>query len=310
MAKLLERILREGGVPDLLEILGERLAPTDLQSLLLEVFRRRAARQTPAGLLEQYEKNRFVRPSILDPRDLSEFDRIAFSVAAPQFEPIEISPVAPLGTCSSVAPLDQNLSVATVRNTEVVSDATNVLALECALRRRALLHSDPRNRDRVRLCVSQRHLRPQKFDHPSLFAHFRIFALVTAGRDEGSHRFESEAFREHLDFHLRLFAALRESGFSIGAARVAISLLDSTIPFEVDSLVATYPDVRFDVGPSASQGYYEILRFKLFAEDRLGTEHEIGDGGFTDWTRKLLSNKKERLLISGLGTERVCQVFH
>ncbi len=32
---MLERILREAGVPELIDVLVERLAPTDLQSLLL-----------------------------------------------------------------------------------------------------------------------------------------------------------------------------------------------------------------------------------------------------------------------------------
>ena len=42
MNKIIARILREAGVPELLEVLAERLSPTDLQSLLLEVYRRRA----------------------------------------------------------------------------------------------------------------------------------------------------------------------------------------------------------------------------------------------------------------------------
>jgi hypothetical protein len=29
------------------------------------------------------------------------------------------------------------------------------------------------------------------------------------------------------------------------------------------------------------------------------------DGGFTDWTRRLLGSEKERLQIGGLGTERL-----
>jgi hypothetical protein len=36
-----DRILRESGLDNLLEVLAERLAPTDLQSLLLEVYWRR-----------------------------------------------------------------------------------------------------------------------------------------------------------------------------------------------------------------------------------------------------------------------------
>src|SRR4051794_24228802 len=96
----LQRILRESGVVNLLEALAERLAPTDLQSLLLEVYRRRAARQTPAGLLSQYERNRFTCPSSVDPRALAAFDRLAYASAAPPFVPIELSSVCPLGTSS------------------------------------------------------------------------------------------------------------------------------------------------------------------------------------------------------------------
>jgi hypothetical protein len=31
---------------------------------------------------------------------------------------------------------------------------------------------------------------------------------------------------------------------------------------------------------------------------------EIGDGGFVDWTQRLTGNRKERLLISGVGVDR------
>jgi hypothetical protein len=33
------------------------------------------------------------------------------------------------------------------------------------------------------------------------------------------------------------------------------------------------------------------------------------DGGFTDWTRRLLSNAKERLLVSGMGIELIPKRF-
>ena len=40
---MLQRIVRDAGVPDLVDVLADRLSPADLSSLLLEVFRRRAA---------------------------------------------------------------------------------------------------------------------------------------------------------------------------------------------------------------------------------------------------------------------------
>jgi len=44
---IIERIEREARVPDLANILTSRLAPTDLQSLLLEVYGRRAKKRSP-----------------------------------------------------------------------------------------------------------------------------------------------------------------------------------------------------------------------------------------------------------------------
>src|SRR3712207_5616055 len=116
---LLDRILRESQGTGLLDLLAEQLAPTDLQSLLLEVYRRRAAQQTPAGLLASYERSRFVRPSTVDPLSILEVDRLAFSLAAPLFEPLELAPVCPLGANSVVASVDQNKAIATIRNSEV-----------------------------------------------------------------------------------------------------------------------------------------------------------------------------------------------
>ncbi len=49
--------------------------------------------------------------------------------------------------------------------------------------------------------------------------------------------------------------------------------------------------------------------FHVYATNEAGTEFELIDGGFTTWTQQVLSNTKERLLISGLGTERLCSQF-
>jgi hypothetical protein len=136
--RLMERVLRAAGIPDLVQALADRLSPTDLQSLLLEVYRRLAQKTTPAQLLEQYERNRFVAPSQVDPRKVAEVERLAWQLLPGKYLPLELSPVCPLGTNSVIASVDQNKVVTTIRNTEVVADTTNVLALEAALRRRSL----------------------------------------------------------------------------------------------------------------------------------------------------------------------------
>ena len=314
---ILNRILRDSAGADLLEILAERLAPSDLQSLLLEAYRQRAAKLTPAALLAAYEQNRFVQPAAASPQALLDFDRRAFALAAPLFEPIELAPVCPLGTNSVVASVDQNKTIATIRNTELVSDSTNVLALECAARRRGYLRSPDRVRERVRLCASHRLLRPQTSSGPASFAHFRLFGTCTAGRDEGSYRFELDALAEHASFYLRLLEALRADGFAIAGLRLAITDLTGGTRHEtlrshvVEPLGQQFADVQLEFDPqrSAGRNYYDGLCFAIYASDQAGAEYMLVDGGATTWTQQLLNNRKERLLISGIGTERVCSVF-
>jgi len=36
----------------------------------------------------------------------------------------------------------------------------------------------------------------------------------------------------------------------------------------------------------------------------------LSDGGFVDWTQKLIPDKKHRLLISGVGTELIHKMKH
>jgi hypothetical protein len=252
---IVDRIVRESGVPDLVDVLAERLAQTDLQSLLLEVYRRRAARLAPNDVLAHYERSRLFRPASLDP----ELDRLARSLLPAGYEFLELSPVAPLGTVAALAGLSQDAALATVRGSEVVSDATNVLALEVALRRRA---------DRaatVRLATSQRMLRTQAPDAPGMLPHFRLFALVAGGRER-----ESALLGEQLDFYTLL----------------------------LDALGAEHVDVR--VTEPGDGSYYTATRFEI----RAGGS-SIVDGGFVGWTQRLLSDRKERLLISGAGVERL-----
>jgi hypothetical protein len=55
------------GVPNLTDVLVDRLAPTDLQSLLLEVYGRRATKCDPKELIKDHISNRFTRPSTASP---------------------------------------------------------------------------------------------------------------------------------------------------------------------------------------------------------------------------------------------------
>jgi hypothetical protein len=253
---IVERIEREAGLPGLFAALATRIPATDLQSLLLATARRRASHLAPADVLRRYVDDPLCRPAELAPGPLDELERTAYALLPEHYQPLELSPVCPLGTSSVLGGLSQDRILTTVRGSEVVSDPTNVLALECALRRR-------RDRSRgVHLAASHRALRTTPVE-PPLLPHFRLFVLCSGGRS-GS---ESALLAEHRSFFERLIATVSEL------------------------------DVSVDEQPR-KQRYYSGPTFALAAGGR-----ELVEGGFVDWTQRLLGDRKERLLISGLGLD-------
>src|SRR5262245_60111824 len=119
--------------PEAFKRLAIELAPSDLQSLLLDVMHARAAAREPKDVVAQYAHDTFCALASVDQRTSNAIDGHLLA-AADRFEAVELSPVAPLGVCSTIAPTDQNRVLSALRRTEVVSDPTNVLALECARR--------------------------------------------------------------------------------------------------------------------------------------------------------------------------------
>jgi hypothetical protein len=224
MSAITDRIEQELGIPGLASLLAERLEPADLQSLLLDVYRRLSTRRPTSALIGEYTTNRFVRPSRIPPAQLLEWERVALSLLPSEVEAVDLSPVCPLGVSAAMAGLAQDRVLSTIRNTEVVSDSTNVLALEAAVRRRALKRADPRSGDAVHLAASHRLLRTQYYTDPRLSSHFKVFSLCSAGRDRGSYRFEMEALAVHIGFYLTAIGAF------IGGTpplRVSLTVLDS-----------------------------------------------------------------------------------
>jgi hypothetical protein len=210
-----------------------------------------------------------------------------------------------------VASVDQHKVVSTVRNTEAVADATNVLALECAVRRRDAMRTDARSRTAVRLASVHRVVRAQVFDGPGMTAHFALLGMCTAGRDEGSFRFETAALAEHVTVQLDVLGRLLETGPR--PWRVHVSVTDLTGGRHraalrervLDRIAAEHPGTTadFDDERTRGRGYYGGACFEIRLTSPEGEETSIADGGLTRWTADLTANAKERLMVSGLGLE-------
>ncbi|MGW4381457.1 hypothetical protein [Kitasatospora sp. NPDC004531] len=300
----LRRVLARPGGPEALELLAEGLTGADLTTLLLEVFRRRADRLTPAEVMRRYRTDRFVAPAPTGFAQLRRVEDLLLSALPDDFELLTLAPLVPLAAHTAVATVDPRKVVATVRGSEVAADPTNALALEAARRRSEALAADPRSAVPVRLAASQRVVRAQHFDAPGMLAHFQLFALVTAGRDTGSRTFE----QQHLVEHLR-FAARATARADVQRTEIRLTRLDEAaapILARVRTELAGTPglDVVDDPGRTSGRGYYTELCFKIHVTVD-GRRLEVADGGFVDWTQQLTGNRKERLLISGFGVDRL-----
>jgi hypothetical protein len=285
------------------EALAAGLPGSDLATLLLAVARARAARLTPADVLRQYAGDRFTAPAAVPYRRLRHAEDALLSALPATYDVVTLAPLAPLGTHSVVAGLDQNRVVSTVRGSEVGADATTGLALEVAVRRRAALAVEPRSTAEVRLAAVQRVVRGQVFGDPGAPAHFALLGLVSGGRDTGNQEFE----RRHVTEHVRSAAvALRAAG--LGPFELRLTVLDGRGRAAADAAreaLNAAADMTVVEDPHrAAGGYYSALCYKLFATVG-GQPYEVGDGGLVDWTQRLLGNRKERLMISGIGVDRV-----
>jgi hypothetical protein len=291
----------QAGIPaDIRAALAAGLPAHELWSLLLGVFEARASRRTPATLREQWKTDRFVQPCYVDQRSLHELDAHLLA-AASAFEAVELSPVAPLGVCSAIALASQNKVVSTARGTELVSDPTNVLALECARR----LSED--SAGHVRLATSHRCVRAQAVPkQPGFAAHFRMFCLASAGRERENREFVVGALVEHINTHLAALDRLARHGYPI--ERQAIRLLATEQNAHLAQRTAT--GLRAPVAHQRlDHAYYDGIRFMIDVRAPNGEVIPLIDGGAFDWLRKLCSNNRLVFVASGMGSQLIAYLF-
>lgn len=299
-------ILHKLDQDELVELLSRGLSGSELNSLLLEVFRRQNAHRSPAELLRSYKGNRFVKPAIADPIALKQLELDLLTIAKSYtYTPIQLSPVAPLGSCSVVAPADQNKIISALRGTEVVADATNLIALHIA---DGIKSGELTNHaDLVRYSSTHRHVRAQKFpDLPGMLPHFSVFVLVASGRDTGSYAFEKRSIGEHIAVYRQIFRAKYQSEIElIIRPRSGYTDSEGFVNRIVQYIGEQAPEITVTVHPASSDNaYYKGLQFTIKTTIG-GREFDIGDGGFVDWTQQLLGNKKERMLISAIGLDHM-----
>jgi hypothetical protein len=288
--------------PAAYDALTSGLPASNLWSLLLDVVEARAARRRCGELVEQWDRDRFVQPAMVDQRSLVEVDRHLLGATA-AFDSIELSPVAPLGVCTVMGHTSQNKVLSALRGTEVVSDPTNVMALECARR----LRRDPATV--VRLATSHRCVRAQPVPKGRGFtASFRIFCLASAGLERQNHAFVVDAMAEHIKTMLQALDHLEQHGFAFPERRITVLTREDTAALG-DRIVAMLGDTVVGRGLLEHPYYNKGLRFQIAARSREGLETPLVDGGAFDWVARLMSNRRAVYVASGFGSQLVPLMF-
>ena len=290
-----------GLTPDAYRALTETIPPSRLWSLLLDVFEERAAHRPLSDLTGQWRSDGFVAPCPVDQRTLVALDAHLLAAAA-DFDAIELSPLAPLGACSTVGLASQNKVLSALRGTEVVADPTNVLALECAARLRA----DPSAT--IRLATSHRCVRAQALPAQSGFArHFRMFCLAAAAREQQDHGFLVDAVVEQIETMRRALDRLEQHGYAFPARRIEV-LASPEWAAVGDRIAARVrgPDVRRSV---LEHRYYHGIRFRIDAPRAPGELVPLIDGGAFDWVGRLASNRRLTFVASGMGSQLVALLY-
>lgn len=266
---ILDRICKQLGITDLPEKLGS-LSQSDLNSLLLTVYKSRLSNLAPRDLLIQSPVS---DPCNLSATEIRTIEDVAFK-AASAFENIELSPLVPIGTVGTLAGLDQGNVLSTVRAFEVCSDPTSAMAIECAKRRKELAT----RAESIRLCCSHRVVRFPLPKTKGFTSHFKLFAMVSAGRNVGAESFELAELCQHLDTYLRFLLDCARSGL-LKISAIQVKICDPSVMKElIKTAQISDEEVRKNVRAGDSE-----------SSERLLSQHNA------DWPRLLDLDEDEQL---------------
>lgn len=301
---IIQRIEKNLNLPSLTERLANELLPSDFNSLLTEAFSLRADNSAPNEMIKLFAQNQYAKPATWNGAQYRSLEAEMLLAAEERgAQSIILSPAALFGCCSVFGAVSQNKVISAARNLEIVSDATNMLALYIAagIKDGTLSYVDAP----IHLCTTHRHVRYQATFEALQLPHFGVFTMVSAGKSRSSYAFEIES----LLFHLRYYHDywLQKHGTRLNVDlnhRAGYKDSDGFFKKVMDALKYNLPDMDITINEQENNTtYYKGLR-ATFNTQIDGDSVLVGDIGFTDWTQKLLNSKGERLLISSMAIDR------
>jgi len=301
---ILRRIEQGLGLPSLTDKLTNGLSPSDFNSLLTEVFSVRAENIKLNELLKSYAQNHYAKPATCNAVQYRRLEADMLCAAEDMGVPsIILSPASLFGCCSAFGAVSQNKIISATRNLEILSDATNMLALYIAagIKDGTLSHV----KNPIHLCTTHRHIRYYAELSSSILPHFGIFTMVSAGKSRSSYEFEIEALLLHLHFYRDYWVNKYGSVLSVSFnARAGYKDADGFFSRVIEVVKNEFLDMEIVIDEQENTtSYYKGLQATINACVD-GKTFEVGDIGFVDWTQKLLNSASERLLISAMALDR------
>ena len=163
---------------------------SEFASTMLEIIQKRVDNVEAKNILNNYAKmNSYFGISSNNPIVYNEISNIFFNSVIPEFECVELSPINPFALNYFLTELSQNSVLSTIKNSEVLSDSSTSMALECAFRKK--FSGDG---DNINLASSSRLLRMQRYGNGKKShwsQHFRACSLVSAFRNIENNMYES-----------------------------------------------------------------------------------------------------------------------
>ena len=182
----------------------------------MKLIRDKSHKVKPNNLLSNYiEKYDICGKATITQKELHKFQGVFFIIIPDNYESIQMSPLVPLATCSSITKLSQDTRMSTIRNSEIVSDSTTAMALEASLRRKKFMYEKEKMYSVVDLFTFHRILRLQKFDKRKGFLqHFEILGMLSSGRAYGKNSFINKKIFEHIKIWIFFIKSLNQNGYS------------------------------------------------------------------------------------------------
>lgn len=296
-------MMKSPAVAEAFETLTQQLSGSELRSLLRAVAATRAGAIEPGAALRQQQTDRFCEASDIDAVAVASTGAAALEFAKDAtFDPVQLSPMVPLGAASMLGPVSQNNVITTMQLCEVVADPSNALALVAAAQRRQMRDNSPV----TRLSTIQRVARAKEFDAPGALPHFSVFGLVSVGLDRGGRRFEAEELTSQLRLLLKVINHVQP------ALQIKIEVSDNSgRRDQAEALIEALADRAGTVfGPPqpGNRDYYPNLFAKLSCTPQDQTV-ELGHCGVSAWPSDLAEDRNEQLVVSGLNVDRLVELL-